>query len=1035
MPAAPEAAGDAAADAASDGAEVADAAEMTELADSATEDAPSDAAADSTTAADSPDATEPSDAPESGAGQEGEAADAEAAAGAEGGVNWAVAGLVLATVIVPIVLGNWLGNTLRMPEHSWKLATILVTFAAAALSIGLGDFNLGPDLAGGTTLIYELEDASQIVEDNADAGQAQPEQNTEKRSVSLRQMCDAIKLRVDPAGQKEVVIRPYGKAIEVIIPRTSDDDREFVKRQITDLGQLEFRITANPGWREDRGLIERALAAPPSQKLIKIGENAAGRWVPFREKEIAGDSRVVIRQTPTGPEALVKFDSYNVTGDYLTNASKGFDKGRPIVEFQFNAKGAERFKRFTGKNLPRPGSPAQRQLGILLNSELISAPNINEQIGGRGQISGGSMKEDEVDYVVDILNAGSLPAALNQTPLSETSVSPTLGKKAVEQASYAITVSLVAVLLFMVVYYRFAGVVACLALAANLLLVLGLMVMMGAAFTLPGMAGLVLTVGMSVDANVLIFERIREELARGAAMRMAIRNGFGRATTTIVDANVTTLIAGVVLYSVGTDTIKGFAVTLVLGVLMSMYTAIFCSRVIFDIAERRRWIKRLSFMSLVRKTSIDFLGKRRLAAAASIALIAVGLASVVGRGQGILSIDFTGGTSVTMALTKDNAMPFGDVDAALRGTILAEKELLVVKQGDTGTRYTINSNLAAGEEGEGSDADRDIVAETQAIIAGVFGDKLLTYCVDARPATPYGEGDAAGALVPVTFNEGDEFSETDGLTHDALQARVQRIVGSLGHNTTPEVENPEYKPGSSQRFKQWDLRLGGLDPTQADAVAAALTEELQSQPIFPLANKIGGKVAGDLQLLAIQAIVLSLLGIVGYVWFRFQNVAYGLAAVVALVHDVLVTLGAIAVSAYVLSAAPPVAAALQIDAFQISLPILAAFLTIIGYSLNDTIVVFDRIREVRGKSPNLTADMINTSVNQTLSRTLLTSLTTLVVVGILYAAGGPGIHGFAFALVVGVIVGTYSSIFIASPTLLAMAGAAESTKKVATKAA
>ncbi|MEM1305437.1 MAG: protein translocase subunit SecF, partial [Planctomycetota bacterium] len=178
-------------------------------------------------------------------------------------------------------------------------------------------------------------------------------------------------------------------------------------------------------------------------------------------------------------------------------------------------------------------------------------------------------------------------------------------------------------------------------------------------------------------------------------------------------------------------------------------------------------------------------------------------------------------------------------------------------------------------------------------------------------------------------------------------------------------------------------------------------------------------------LTATFAIVLSLLGIVGYLWFRFQNVSFGLAAVVALVHDVLVTLGAIAVSAWLVTGVPAVAEALQLDAFQITLPIVAAFLTIIGYSLNDTIVVFDRIREVRGKSPNLTADMINTSINQTLARTLLTSLTTLLVVGILYFFGGAGIHAFAFALVVGVFVGTYSSIFVASPALLAMVGGSD----------
>jgi SecD/SecF fusion protein len=197
-----------------------------------------------------------------------------------------------------------------------------------------------------------------------------------------------------------------------------------------------------------------------------------------------------------------------------------------------------------------------------------------------------------------------------------------------------------------------------------------------------------------------------------------------------------------------------------------------------------------------------------------------------------------------------------------------------------------------------------------------------------------------------------------------------------------------------------------------------MQKSLNSRPIFPLANKIGSRVAGDLQNTAISALLVSLLGIVGYIWFRFQKLSYGLAAVIALVHDVLIALGLVAISAWVANGAEGLARLLQIDAFQISLPIVAAFLTIIGYSLNDTIVIFDRIREVRGKSPRLSAEMVNNSISQTLSRTLITSLTTLIVVSILFWFGGSGVHGFAFTLLVGIIVGTYSSIFIASPALL-----------------
>ena len=243
------------------------------------------------------------------------------------------------------------------------------------------------------------------------------------------------------------------------------------------------------------------------------------------------------------------------------------------------------------------------------------------------------------------------------------------------------------------------------------------------------------------------------------------------------------------------------------------------------------------------------------------------------------------------------------------------------------------------------------------------------------------------------------------------------------HDVTYILSNKEYdeRGGGSHAFEHWQVEFMGLNKTEAGAVLEIIKSGLADRPVFPSINDIGGQVAGDTQRKAIVALLVSLLAIVGYIWIRFNKVMYGLAAVVALVHDVLITLGVIALSYWV----APYLGILLIDPFKISLPVLAAFLTIIGYSLNDTIVVFDRIREVKGKSPQLTEEMVNTSINQTLSRTVLTSLTTLLVVGILYWGGGQGIHGFAFALLIGVLVGTYSSIFVASPVLLWMSKSAQ----------
>ncbi len=919
--------------------------------------------------------------------------------------------ITIGIIALPILLGNLIAKNLRMPEQAWKLATMFLTLAIAGLAVATGKFKGGPDLAGGVTLVYEVANEPQA----EPAEGEEPVEAAPKAKVDER-LIGALKQRIDPSGTKEVSIREFGDVIEIIVPKAGPEDLTYLKRRITELGQLEFRITADPRWTEDQPLIEKALALSPSQKIVMVNERPKAEWVAYDENQFsANDPRLVQRTAGSRREALVLIDRYDVTGEYLSSAAKGVDEvGAAAVDFTLNASGGRRFGKLTGDNLPNTATGAYRMLGILIDKKLISAPRLNSRIENRGQITmGGDV--DEVEFIVSILNAGSLPAALNKTPISEETVSPTLGATTIEKGRQAIIISLAAVLLFILFYYRFAGLVACFALAGTLLLVLGAMVIIQAAFTLPGLAGLVLTIGMAVDANVLIFERIREELAKGSSLRMAISNGFDRATTTIVDANVTTLITGIVLYSIGTDQIRGFAVTLVLGIIMSMFTAIFCSRIIFDIAERRRWIKSLNFSSIIGKTDLDFVGMRHIATAFSLLLIGIGMAGVYYRGEDLLNIDFTGGSSITMVLEEPEEL--SAVREKLLSTDLADKNLLVVERGETNTRYTINSSLEEVELAED-------------IITTAFGNELQTYELEIGTPVAFSEPLPSGAAeeavgfegtdIPLSFNEGASFGENDGLAHDPLIDEVQEILKAQGHvGMLPQLLNDDYTPGTNQLFKEWKLRLG-LNEADSIAVANALRDSFVSRPVFPLANKIGSRVAGDLQQTAISAILVCLLGIVAYLWFRFQNVAFGLAAVVALIHDVLVTLGVIALSAFVVNAAPGLATALKLDAFQISLPIVAAFVTIIGYSLNDTIVVFDRIREVRGKSPDIKAAMVNKSVNQTLSRTLLTSLTTLIVVIILYLIGGAGIHGFAFSLVVGVLVGTYSSVFVASPALLWM---------------
>ena len=961
------------------------------------------------------------------------------------------------------------------------------------------------------------------------------------RQVSIRESgLERIEIKIPRVSQAEVALlkRQLTTAgnLEFRILADKEMDSALIRRVLADSSPQNrvFKEKDQPARRSDEMhgvLVEIALNSP--EDVIVLNGIDRARWIPVDPEEAAsvrGDRDLVTRPTPDGkqiqqliilgrdlaewvqvgmqeskvagqPEeaqvrlgpftverprddgevdVLVKIDELNVTGGYLTNAIPATRDARPVVEFNFNLQGAKKFGRLTGANVRESGR--KRRLGIVLDGELLSAPDLNSVIRESGQITGDFTQAD-VKWLVGVLNAGRLPAALNKAPISEQRVEPTLGLATIESGKRAIGISLIVIALFMPLYYRFSGLVACFALVMNLVLVLGVMLAIGATFTLPGLAGLVLTVGMAVDANVLIFERIREELLGGAALRMAIRNGFGRATRTIVDANLTTLITAIVLYVIGKDQLRGFAVTLILGIGMSMFTAIFCSRVIFDIAEKRRWITKLGMVRLLGRTQIDFIGKRYLAAVVSLLLIGIGLVGVFSRGANLFDIDFRGGSKIEVVFQ----------ETATNGDVYDALEAFSLQQPAEG-RLTDLKVVGVGDKGflvETTQADRSLVG---AAIKEVFGKKLQTNVLSYDPAaiqaipkaasseespgsapatgesatgesatgeSATGESatgeSATGAVAereakpidsqatdtgtgapaekstaeistpPDPFAGGSqvELRFSEEVNQETLAARLQQLVEQLQLGSPRlALSNPEIFGESAKRVKDWQLKTT-LDNAAAAELLSTFQNELQQDPVFRSSTNVGGQVAGDTKNQAFVALFASLVFIVGYIWIRFQRVTFGLAAVVALVHDVLITLGVIALSQYVADI-PVISAALQLESFKISLPILAAFLTIIGYSLNDTIVVFDRIREVRGRSPNLTADMINASINQTLSRTLLTSVTTLIVVVILYFFGGSGIHGFAFALVIGVVVGTYSSVFVASPVLLLMSPAPKS---------
>ena len=961
-------------------------------------------------------------------------------------------------LIGAFVLGAFIAKSMKLTEWGFRFGVCL-----AAVAIGLLPFlvrmingetlgegiRLGIDLAGGTNMVFQVEE----------------ETGKPLNDEIMDKMVTAVAKRINPTGTSEITVRQVGRdRLEVIVPGEDPQTVNEIKRNITKLGSLEFFITANQ--QTDEAIVRQARAMSSDSKQL-VRTLADGRtevyamWLPAYERgdkqepQFLNRTDVIRREVEkfresngvkeryTTEEYLVLVDpiEQQVSGKFLKRAGWAVDPetGGQIVTFSFDTRGAFLFSRLTSRFQPQTGKP-RRGLGIVLDRKLYSAPDINNVISDNGQISG-SFTNEEVRELAGVLNAGALEVPINRKPLSEATVDPTLGEDVRKKGVQAIMFAASCVVVFMLIYYRFAGLVAVICLLLNLVLVLTIMMGINATFTLPGLAGLVLTIGMAVDANVLIFERMREEINRGSSLRVAIQNGFEKAFTTIVDANVTTLITAIILFMIGTDQVKGFAVSLFIGIVVSMFTALYVGRVFFDVAERKGWIKSLNMMSIVGSTKIDFLSKRTICGMMSGILVVAGLAAFAARGQNNYDIDFTGGTMVTFQL--DNAAATEDVQGVLKGqftdNFTVERLTLAGEDDTSGSKHfrlrTTESDNAenAAESTSAEDRVRKMVYEA---FKGQSEMKLLMVSMDYTAIEPFliqEDDTSAEALQYKRFSGGHKSTiklsseVAAGTISDMLAESVSKI--SAGDNSKyPEPEaffeiqgiHGSGKDAVGQEVQKFDEVLVRATPDfpmeDLETALASMKAQLDSSPLFDEVNTFASAVASEMKQSAVLAIIISLLAIVAYIWFRFQKITFGLAAVVALVHDVLIVLGLMALASYLSGGA--IGNLLLLNDFRINLPMVAAFLTIVGYSLNDTIVVFDRIREVRGKNPNLTDEIVNTSLNQTLSRTLLTSLTTFLVVIILYAIGGEGIHGFAFCLTLGVIVGTYSSIYVASPVLV-----------------
>jgi len=606
-------------------------------------------------------------------------------------------------------------------------------------------------------------------------------------------------------------------------------------------------------------------------------------------------------------------------GDVITDARQVFDdRGQPAVSMQMNSSGARAWKRVTANNIGQ-------RIAITLDNHVYSAPVVNTEIpNGSSQITGRFTIEEAKD-LANILNAGSLPAPVKI--VEEAIIGPTLGKKAQAEGIASMLLGLALVISFMILYYAKGGVVANIALLFNLLFILGTLAQLNAVLTLPGIAGIVLTIGMSIDANVLIFERIREELRAGAPMKIAIDRGYQKAYSSIIDSNVTTLLTGIILYVLGQGPVRGFATTLMIGIVSSFFSAVFITRVLMGWIVSRNQENRLTFSfayseKLLSNLNINFLKMRRFSYAVSLFFIGIGAVLMVQQGGLNLGVDFTGGRSYIVAFSQP-----------------VEPSVL----------------------------------KTQ--LAGHFG-------AQGTEVKTYGANNVLKVTTSYLMQEAT--SEADITVRNALIQGVQKLTGAS------YIE---------------DITTASM-PDTFSIVSTA---------------KVGATIAHDIQAAAQQSIFFSLIMIFLYILVRFRRWQFGLAAVIALLHDTLVIFAAFAM-----------ARALG-HAYEIDQVFIAAILTVIGYSINDTVVVFDRIRERVGMqtTPDF-RNVVNRSINETMSRTLITSLTTLIAVVILFLLGGEVLRGFSFAMLIGIIFGTYSSVFIATPLAVDLARIAQRSSKTMT---
>lgn len=973
-----------------------------------------------------------------------------------------------------------------------------------------GKLVLGEDLKGGLTMVLSVTNP------------------TERDNV-----IDVLNRRVNASGLKEVFVSALGdRQLQVRAPAESPGLRDLLMTT----GTLEFRKEATEDdYRKYDGIREAAAKAgqplPPPMSGFMAVENTPGR---------------------AGRRYLFLYSRVELTAKDFADFYSTYDENRPVVGFTLASDSAAKFSAVTRELYEEYGNEHGR-LAVFVNGALESAPLVNSVISNRGIVTlGGSDIEALGKKQRELLIA--LKSGALQTPItfeSEIKTGPGIGEDSLRRGITSMVLGAALVLMFMLVYYLAAGLVANFCLVLNIILIMGTLSGFQATFTLPGFAGLILTIGMAVDANILIFERIREEKAAGKALAGAVKAGYERAFATILDSNATTLIIGLILWWQGTGPIRGFAITLSVGILASLFTALFVSKVIFTVLVRARAFKEVKMQQWIKRPHFPFMKMCRIPIAVSLIVIACGIGLVSVKGSSLLGIDFLGGAQYQINLTR--ALSIEDARSRLaefmpQGT-KAEVQS-VARLGSTsgaGESYEfiirfpqqVLDGIASGQ-GIPPESDPSVKVErVEQLIRDKFGvyfppagltisreesrfSRITFVLTSTNPDNVERLKSNAGTVLQRLYPDRHEVAEVRGasveVTVDASLAKyrggeLQGILAKIKADLDAEMGTGEFeianttdfnadprpvvvvdcvfempsdltaaqeavlferipaavtetvkqytvrqsKDFASEGYKVKDVKTIGRVAGSEDTAKAAGGEEtgkkyvkyrlevecdqnfeiavqmLTTTLTGQLADKdiqlpdgrtvpvvvsrggisqavaITGSVAKDLRYKGFVAFVLAMGGIIFYVWFRFRQFRYGLAAVLALFHDAIITVGILALLD-----------ALPFFSFKFDLTVVAALLTIVGYSINDTIVVFDRIRENMGlhREERYFIENIDNSINQTLTRTLWTALTTFVVVFCLAALGGEMIRGFAVTMCIGIIVGTYSSIFIASPVLV-----------------